>query len=255
MKNSFNLAEEEFSAFGVMNFRKLPYVSTADGLPDWAMYHHRGEGRDCVIVLHGHGSGGDQILLRKDYRPWLEKFRSEGMNVFSPNLRGNAWMCPPAVSDLADLIRKGKAQYGWKRVFFVSGSMGGTGALIFAARHPELVDGVAALGAATNLRRFAQWCSGQETSTAASIREAIETHYGKDDYDRHNVCSHAGALAMPVYYAHGGADKVIPVSEARSLRDLLISAAKNDFRYVEIPEGDHDSPLQLAGEALTYLLE
>ena len=253
MKNDFELAEEEFSAFGVMNFRKLSYVSAADGSSDWAMYHHQGEG-DCVIVLHGHGSRGDQILLREDCQPWLEKFRSERMNVLSPNLRGNAWMCPLAVSDLADLIRKGKAQYGWKRIFFVSGSMGATGALIFAAQHPELVDGVAALGAATDLKRFAKWCSGQTTSTAASIREAIETQYGKADYERHNVCSHADALTMPVYYAHGGADKVIPVSEARSLRDLLVSAGKKDFRYVEIPEGDHDSPLPLAGEALTYLL-
>ena len=249
------VVEEEFSAFGIMNFRKLSYVSAADGSPDWAMYHHAGDGRDCVIVLHGHGSCGDQILLRADMKPWLEKFRSEGMNVLSPNLRGNSWMCPASVSDLADLIRKGKARYSWKRVFFVSGSMGGTGALIFAAQHPELVDGVAALGAATDLKRFAGWCSGQETSAAASIREAMESNYGKEDYERHNVCSHAGALTMPVYYAHGGADRIIPVSEARALRDLLVSAGKDDFKYVEIPEGDHDSPLQLAGEALTYLLE
>ena len=249
------VAEEEFSAFGVMNFRKLPYVSSADGISDWAMYHHRGADRDCVIVLHGHGSGGDQILLRRNYRPWLEKFRSEGMNVLAPNLRGNAWMCPAAVADLAALIRKGKAQYGWRRIFFVSGSMGGTGALIFALRHPELADGVAALGAATDLQRFARWCSAQTVPPAGSIREAIEAHYGKADYELHNVCSHAGDLTMPVYYAHGGADRIIPVSEARSLRDLLTAAAKNDFRYVEIPEGDHDSPLQLAGEALAYLLE
>jgi len=242
---------ERYSGHGVMDFEKIA-CARADGAPDWAMYHHEGEGKDCVVLLHGHGSTGMQPLVRKDLKPWLEILGKNRLNVLSPDLRGNAWMCPAAAADLAELIRKGKKEYGWKRVFLISGSMGGTGALIFGILHPELTDGIGALGAATDLARYARWCAAQPLPVHGAIREAIEAHYSEADYPRHSVCRNAGLLTMPLFFAHGGADGIIPVSEARALRDLLGGKAR--FRYTEIPGGDHDSPLALFGEALAYLL-
>ena len=53
---------------------------------------------------------------------------------------------------------------------------------------------------------------------------------------------------MPVWLYHGGADRTIPVSEARALAEIL--AGKEDFHYHEIAGGNHDSPLSFFQQGL-----
>ena len=159
-----------------------------------------------------------------------------------------------AVEDLAELIRNGRQNMGWGKVFIASGSMGATGALIFGVRHPELIDGIAALGAATDLKRYLEWCVDQPLVVVReSIYNAIRESYGSDEeYEANSVCANANALTMPVFYYHGEADKIIPVSEARALNGIL--GGKPNFHYKEVPGGDHDSPLPFFGEVLDQLL-
>jgi pimeloyl-ACP methyl ester carboxylesterase len=127
-------------------FQRFEYTSNIDNTNDWYVYRHSGDNKDCVVVLHGHGSHGDQLLTWKSTRAFWEKFlQEEKVNVFSPNLRDNAWMCPNAVDDLTMLLTENKARYHWKRIILASGSMGASGSLVFAMRHPELVDGVVKL--------------------------------------------------------------------------------------------------------------
>ena len=238
---------------GSLKLERFKYTSAVDGLEDWFLYHHQGESRDCAIVLHGHGSHGNQVLKMKGWIPlWEEYTRKYDLNLFTPNLRDDAWMCPAAVEDLAALIRYGKENYKWQKVIIATGSMGATGALIFAVRHPELVSGIAALGAATDLKSYLQWCETQTQPVHESIRTAIKAHYQNDEeYAANSVLAHAEKLTMPVWFIHGDADATIPVSQARELAKLM--AGKKNFYYEEIPGGNHNSPLPRKKEGIDAL--
>ena len=125
-----------------MKLHRFEYQSTVDGIADWYLFHDAGKEKDCIVLLHGHGSHGDQILTRSDLAPWRAYLAELDVSVLSPNLRDNAWMAPAAAADLHHLLAAGKETHAWRRIFFAAGSMGGTSALIFAMLHPELADGL-----------------------------------------------------------------------------------------------------------------
>jgi len=233
--------------------RKLFYTSRVDGSADWYMFHDAGRGTDCLVYLHGHGSTGDQLFTRADIKTQLPLIESLGLSVISPNLRGNAWMCRAAVTDLAELLTDCRDKYGFRRYIFVAGSMGGTGALIFAVRHPELVAALGVLGGATNLRRYREFLRGGNKPIHREILDAIETHYREEDYDPHDVSAQAEKLTMPLVFFHGEADEIMPVTEMYDLRDKL--NAKPDAFFRAIPGGNHDAPIPEFGKILKRLLE
>ncbi|MBQ9503183.1 MAG: alpha/beta fold hydrolase [Lentisphaeria bacterium] len=223
---------------------RITYRSDADGLEDRALAvpgaHPLGIG---IVVLHGHGSGGDQLFTWKQLgndRDFLRRLRC---GVLSPDLRGNAWMCPEAVEDLAKLITFAKKRFKWRKVILASGSMGGTGGLIFASHHPELADAVIALGAATDLASYVSWCGRQKPEVCGRIAEAIRTAYKNDRelMKTHSTLARWKNLTMPVWLCHGAADEIIPVSQSRRLAGKM--AESPGFVYREVWRGDHDSPM------------
>lgn len=221
---------------------KLEYQSSYDSFRDWALLLPGRNPEFWIVVLHGHGSHGDQLYVRQDVREnWLKPFRETGAGIITPNLRNNAWMNPAAAADMHDLLNYLRKEYGLKKTLFCSGSMGGTGNLIYAVLHPEDVNAVIARGAATDLKSYRQWCLKQEILVVREIAEAINTAYKADELESHSTLANAEKLTMPVYFIHGGADEIIPVEQARMLEEKLRD--KNDFFYREIPGGDHDSPL------------
>jgi pimeloyl-ACP methyl ester carboxylesterase len=205
-----------------------------------------------VVHLHGHGSSGDQIFTRQDIRDmWLAHYRSHGLGVLSPNLRGNAWMCPKAVEDLHLLLDWVRREYAVERFFFLSGSMGGTGNLIYAVRYPGDVAAVAALCPVTDIAAYHAWCGVHAGGVRDEIRLAIESAYGgrpdevPDRYSAHSAVRHAQRLTMPLFFSHATGDETIPVEQSRGLHRCL-SAARN-ATYVEIEGGNHDTPLHKSG--------
>ncbi|OQA84000.1 MAG: Alpha/beta hydrolase family protein [Lentisphaerae bacterium ADurb.Bin242] len=219
---------------------------------DWALALPGG--KTGVVVIHGHGSHGDQVFTRPDIKPRVPFMISKGWGILSPNLRNNAWMSPEAAEDLTALILYAKKQYGWEKIVLCSGSMGGTSNLIYAGLHPELADGVVALGAASDLKRYAKWCDRQTKPICHEIAAAIRAAYHDDEtlLDKHSVCRNASKLTMPVFLYHGSADATIPVSESRILAGLL--AEKKDFYYGEIYNGNHDSPIPFFEQALSHVI-
>lgn len=239
-----------------VNAERVEFISEHDGYQDWYLVVPGKPDRPCCINIHGHGSAGDQLWVRADIRPNLEAAVGKGMTVISPNLRGNAWMSPAAAADMAQIINEERRKRNWTKTLFAAGSMGGTSVLIFAALHPELVDGVVALGAATDIGRYETWCrspdSPPETAGIRSaIAAAIAEAYGSVNKTAHSACGNAQRLTMPIVLFHGEKDTVIPVGEARDLAIKLKLSPR--FVYREIANGNHDSPLRLWGEAMNLL--
>jgi pimeloyl-ACP methyl ester carboxylesterase len=225
---------------------RVDYVSPRDGLRDWVLAWPPDSGNLWTVVIHGHGSHGDQIYTREDIRrSWLEPFRAAGLGVFSPNLRDNAWMSPAAASDLRALLQWLRQRQGAKGFIFISGSMGGTSNLIYAVLHPEDVAAVAALGAVADLAAYHEWCLKTNGAIHREIAGAIASAYGgtpesrPDLYRDHSPAFRAERLAMPLFIAHGEKDALMPVAQMR----FLASRLGDNAEYVEIPGGGHDSPL------------
>jgi dipeptidyl aminopeptidase/acylaminoacyl peptidase len=218
---------------------RLDYRSTEDDIRDWALAMP-GQRDEWIVHLHGGGSTGDQIFTRADIRDlWLAHYLKRGCGVLSPNLRGDAWMCPEASSDLKSLLEWVRGKYPSARFIFVSGSMGGTGNLIYAVLHPEDVSAAVALCPVTDILAFYhQYPAG---------RAKMEKAYGgtpdqvPETYQRHRVIPHVSALRMPLFLSHGDADPVIPVEHSRKLFQLLKD--RGNAEYIELPGGDHDAPL------------
>jgi pimeloyl-ACP methyl ester carboxylesterase len=245
--------KQRFYAMYTETPEKITYTSKVDGAADWYMLCNAGRGTDCLVYLHGHGSRGDQLFTRADIKNRLPLIAKLNLSVIAPDLRGNSWMCPTVVEDLSDILNTCREKYGFRNYVFVSGSMGGTGALIFAIRHPELADAVGVMGGATKLRRYCDFLRRHgRLSIHKEILDAIEAHYDDRAYELHDVSAQAEKLTMPLYYAHGTADGIMPKTEMFDLRDKLDGRPGKVFRA--IPHGGHDSPIPLFGEILESLL-
>ncbi len=231
-----------------VGIKRLAYDSGVDGVRDWGLLLP-GKRRDLwMVVLHGHGARGDQLYTRKDIREtWLPEFLNTGAGILTLNLRGNAWMSPAAAVDLHDVLHYLRAEQGLQKAVFCSGSMGGTGNLIYGVLHPEDVAGIVARGAAADLAGYCNWCRTQTRPILKEIADAIYAAYGAapeqapDLYRRHSALANAERLTMPVYLSHGGADEIIPVAQSRELAEKM--SGRSNFHYHEIPGGNHDSPL------------
>jgi pimeloyl-ACP methyl ester carboxylesterase len=230
----------------------LCYQSQVDGQADWALALPGRPDAPWVVALHGHGSTGDQLFTRPDIRDqWLAHYLHRGLGILSPNLRGNAWMCPAAAADLHALIGWLRRTHEARRLLFLSGSMGGTANLIYAVLHPEEVSAVAALCPAVDLAAYWQWCQVHGDGVAVEIAVAIEQAYGgtpdqiPESYAAHGVLARAEVLTMPLLLAHGAADTLIPVEQSRALANRL--HGRPGFVYRELEGGDHDAPLHQAG--------
>ncbi len=218
------------------------------------------DSRIWVVVIHGHGSNGDQLFRRPDVRNgWLPLFCERKWGIITPNLRDNGWMSPDASSDLKELLTFVRQRWDVEKFVFASGSMGGTSNLIYAVLHPEDVAGVVALCPATDLVSYLNWCKEHKdtNSIIADIRDAIFSAYKgtpetmPEVYKKHSALLNVHKLNMPVFIAHGTKDLIIPVSQSRQ----LVGAIYNNpiFCYREIPLDNHDSPLQCTKEAIDYI--
>jgi len=236
-------------------FEEKKLVSSVDGTSQRYFVRHGKAGNPCFIILHGHGSMGDQLITRPDTaKRWTKFLIEQDFSIISPDLRGNAWMSEAAIRDLTDIIAAEKPILAWDKLFLTAGSMGGTGAFIFAARHPELPDGVAAFGAATDLETYLEWLKTQEKPILKEIARAIEKNHPTEAIRKNaSVCLHAENLSMPIWYLHGGADEIIPPEQAHSFAKIM--HGRTNFHFREIPGGNHDSPLRFYEETVKELLK
>ena len=238
------------TSLGVPGLLRLDYTSSRDGLRDWALLRHPAPGvRTWVICLHGFNANANQLFMRRDLkRLWLPRYLGHGFGILSPTLRGDAWMNQPAIDDLDDLIDYLRS-LGATRLLIESGSMGATGALLYASVRPHSVQAVIARSAVHDLRAYRDFCRAHahRHPLLQPIADSLDRAYGTSFP---HLDSNA-LRTLPLLLAHGTDDPIMPISFPRQLIGLLHDHPR--LRYCELPRGDHEAPLALQSPDLLQL--
>ena len=192
---------------------------------------------DLLIALHGHGS--DRWQFVKDNRAECKGARDvaaeRGMVFVSPDYRAKtSWMGPAAEADMLQILEELRNRFRVRNVVLSGGSMGATSALLFAAMHPDVVDGVVALNGTANMLEY------------EGFSDAIAASYGGSRTDKPEVYRQRSAeffperLTMPVASATGGKDSIVsPDSTLRLIAKLKQRGTPT--LSIHRPDGGHDT--------------
>jgi dipeptidyl aminopeptidase/acylaminoacyl peptidase len=213
-----------------------------------------GVNRLVFVYLHGALSHQEQGVTAGIYNGSFEKWGAElarrNAIYVCPEYRGNSWMGPAAEADVLDILSFLTKRFPGRRLILAGGSMGGTSALIFASRHPKAVDGVISLCPATDpALMFGVFPEHFVESYGGSPDDVPEVFLDRTSRTRVDALS-----SLPLAIVHGSSDAIIGVENSRILVSQL-QEHRARFHYTEIPEGDHDSPLQVTlSELLDFAL-
>ncbi len=192
---------------------------------------------DLLIALHGHGSDRWQFVrdARDECRAARDVAAAHGMIYVSPDYRAKtSWMGPKAEADLVQIIGELKKAHRVARVFLCGGSMGGTASLTFAALHPELVDGVAAMNGTANLVEYAGFSEAIAASFGGS-KTAIP-----EEYKKRSAEFWPKRFTMPVGLTTGGKDTVVPPQSVVRLANEL-KARGREVLLIHREEAGHST--------------
>lgn len=145
---------------------------------------------------------------------------------------GGGW--PQTFDDVADGVAAIKQRFPDASILLVGHSAGGHLALVTAARHSELVDGVVAISAPTDLRLLSEDGSPKIDSLVARVPPD----------GRWTLTSPIEMLpiGVPMVCVHGRADTTIRPDMSIRFVDAA-TAAGDDARLVVVPGDDHRSAL------------
>jgi pimeloyl-ACP methyl ester carboxylesterase len=188
------------------------YVKLLPARFDPLKQHH------LLIVLHGHGSDRWQYVRepRGECRAARDVAARFSFIFISPDYRAaTSWMGPRAEADLVQIIQELRAQYRVDKIIVSGASMGGAGALSFAALHPELVDGVVSLNGTANLLEY------------ENFQPAIQASFGgtklqiPEEYKKRSAEYWPERLTMPIALTAGGQDTAVPPQSVVRLAKVL----------------------------------
>lgn len=206
---------------------------------------------DVLIALHGHGS--DRWQYVRDERDECKAARDfaarHAMIMVSPDYRAaTSWMGPQAEADLVQIIALLRNKYRVRQVFLVGGSMGGTSVLIFAALHPELVNGISSQNGTANMLDY------------QNFQDAIAASYGgnkqqqPEEYRKRSPELVPEKFTMPVAFTVGGKDASVPPDSVRRLAERL-QAMKREVLLIDRKDGGHATNYEDATQALEFMLK
>ena len=171
-----------------------------------------------LVALHGHDS--DRWQFAKEPRDECQASRDfAALHDFiyvSPDYRAKtSWMGPKAEADMLQILDELGARFRLDQVIVCGGSMGGTSALIFAALHPDKVQGVVALNATADLVEFKGFSDAIAASYGGTRKEL------PDEYRKRSAGLWPERFTMPVAFTAGGKDVVVPPESVLKLAKKL----------------------------------
>lgn len=203
-----------------------------------------------LIALHGHGSDRWQFIRdpRDECKAARDCAAKHHMVFVSPDYRARtSWMGPAAEADMVQILRDLRKHYKVQKILLSGGSMGGTGALTFAALHPELIDGVVCLNGTANLVEYDQF---QDAITASfgGTKSAKPAEYRKRSAELN-----ASGLTMPIACTTGGQDKLVPPQSVARLISQL-QKQNRPAHLIHRPQGGHDTTYADAMQAFEWVM-
>ena len=176
------------------------------------------EKHHVLIALHGHGS--DRWQFAEGTTPTGVAARNaaagRGMILILPDYRARtSWMGPKAEADVCQIIGCIKEEYVVDKVILCGGSMGGSSALTFAAIHPQLVDGVAAMNGTANHLEYEKFQDAIAASFGGTKSEIPA------EYKKRSAEYWPERLTMPVGITASGKDAVVPPQSVLRLAGIL----------------------------------
>jgi len=227
------------------------YTSRIDGVEDKYLIEYPKDGATgpLVIYLHAGLSRAKQAFCEN--KGWcFSDLRDEviirnGIYV-SPEYRGDSWMKASVEADLEGLLTDLRSRFNPPQIILTGASMGGTSALIFASHHSDIIDGVAALCPATDMRElYRDMKSRKELIYKHLLKSIIRSYGGKpedvpDEYDYRSSIMHASSLTMPIVIRHGKLDQTLPISHSFNMVNALRDQG-TPVMYDEVADGDHNS--------------
>lgn len=209
------------------------------------------EKHSLLIALHGHGADRWQFVreARDECRAVRDVARKHNLILVSPDYRARtSWMGPAAEADLVQIITELKASYSVEHVYLCGGSMGGTSSLAFAALHPELLQGVAAMNGTANLLEYENFQDAIRESYGGTKPERVE------EYKRRSAEYWPERLTMPVSASTSGKDTVVPPQSVIRLAGVL-KLLQHPVLLVHRPDADHATNYQDATAILEFILQ
>jgi predicted esterase len=210
-----------------------------------------GERCDLMIALHGHGSDRHQFAedQRDECRAARDAAAKRGMIYVSPDYRATtSWMGPKAETDVVQIIGDIKKRHDIRHVLVCGASMGGSSALTFAARRPDLVDGVVSMNGTANHLEYTNFQDAIQESFGGTKAEVPE------EYKKRSAEYWPERLTMPVAITAGAKDDVVPCGSVVRLAGVLEKMNREVLLILQ-PEGGHSTTYEDAMKAFDFVLE
>lgn len=206
---------------------------------------------DVLIALHGHGSDRWQFAhdARDECRASRDIAARHAMLFVAPDYRAKtSWMGPEAEADLVQIIGDIRRTLRVGRVFVCGASMGGASALTFAAIHPELIDGAAAMNGTANHLEYDQFQEAIAESFGGSKASLVE------EYKKRSAEYWPERLTMPVGLATGGRDAIVPPQSVQRLAAML-KRLNRPVLLIHRDAGGHSTTYEDATVILEYMIQ
>jgi len=226
---------------------QIVYKSAFDGKEDWALFCPGDVSKNTIVYLHGSFSYADQIFTRQDVRNfWLKRILAGNHSLLSINMRGTSYMSPAATQDFTDLLDYCRQKLNCNKITLLGGSGGASSAMAYTCLHPEKINTVIAMGMCDIFARLDFARKSQNNILQKLAKVTFEAYGGSLEekpelYHARSVLENIDKLNMPIILTMGEADPLIPVVETRKIAEAMKD--KDNFKYCEIPEGNHDSAL------------
>jgi dipeptidyl aminopeptidase/acylaminoacyl peptidase len=202
--------------------------------------YYRPTGPDLPpLVLHLHGGPTGQAIA--DWNARVQWLVQRGFAVLQPNYRGSSgygrtyaqslagrWG-ERDVADAAAAVRHAIKE-GWcdpARVVAMGGSAGGFTALLLAAAHPQLVQGVIALYPVADLLDLA--ATTHRFESGYHLRLVGPLPGGAATYRERSPVSVAANITAPVLLLHGSADRSVNPEQSAALARALVNAERHVY--------------------------
>ena len=200
---------------------------------------------DVLVNLHGHGSDRTQIREeRGECRAARDVAAERSMALVSPDYRAKtSWMGPAAEADMTQLLAALTARFGG-RIFLCGGSMGGTSALTYAARHPEKISGVTAFNPLANHLSYDKFQDAIAASFGGSKTER------PDEYRARSALYFPEHFTMPLSITLGGKDATVPPESAREFAASVVALHPQNVYVDDKPDRGHATDYDASVKAL-----